>query len=100
MLTHGAGNYCTSQEEDNATLAALARAAGASHVDPKRVAVLRSGSDFDRPYPHQTAFESLRAQRGLSAFHAAADNLVRAGMPLVEEISLHWDRWESGVPPD
>jgi len=98
LLTHGAGNYCTSQEEDNATLAVLARAAGAALVDPKRVAVLRTGSDFDRPYPHQTAFESLRAQRKLGAFHAAADNLVRAGMPLVEDISLHWDRWESGVP--
>ena len=96
LLTHGAGTLHF----------AGGRQCHAGGTRPRRGRLARrseagrgaaSGSDFDRPYPHQTAFESLRAQRRLSAFHAAADNLVRAGMPLVEEISLHWDRWESGV---
>ena len=99
LLTHGAGNYCTSQEEDNATLNALTRAAHSGLLDMQRVALLRTASDFDRPYAHQSALDCLREQRKLSgAFHASTDNLVRAGMPLVEAISTQWARWESGVP--
>ncbi len=100
LLTKGEGVYCTSQQEDNATLEALTRGAASGLVDLKRVAVLRSGSDFDRPYPRQTALESLRAQLALPhAFHIAAVNLEHAGMPLVEAIARHWDDWKNGVPP-
>jgi len=99
LLTGGRGVYCTTQQEDNATLNALTRAAEAGLVDLKRVAVLRSGSDFDRPYAGQDVFQSMRAQRDLAgAVHIATDNLVRAGMPLVEAISRHWERWENAVP--
>jgi len=99
LLTKGAGNYCTSQEEDNATLGALTRGAHSGLVDFQRVALLRTGSDFDRPYEHQTTIDCLRAQRKLrGAFRASTDNLVRAGMPLVEAISNDWAHWEAGVP--
>ena len=43
------------QQEDNATYNALARAAAAGKVDLKRLAVLRTASNFDRPYPGQSA---------------------------------------------
>jgi len=99
LLTHGAGTYCTSQEEDNATLAALTRGAHSGLVDFQRVALLRSGSDFDRPYAHQTTIDCLLAQRKLAgAFRVATDNLVRAAMPLVEAISTDWSHWDAGVP--
>ena len=99
LLTHGDGVYCTSQQEDNATLTALTRAAHAGLVDFQRIAILRSGSDFDRPYPHQDALAGLRAQLQMpDAFHLATVNLERAGMPLVDEIAHHWDRWQAGVP--
>jgi purine nucleoside permease len=99
LLTDGKGTYCTSQEEDNAVLNALTRGSQSGLVDLSRVAVLRTGSDFDRPYPHQTAIESLQAQRRLTgAGTVAAGNLVRAGMPLVEAIARHWDEWQDGVP--
>ena len=99
LLTHGAGNYCTSQEEDNATLGAMTRAAHSGLLDFKRIALLRTGSDFDRPYEHQTTIDCVFAQRKLpGAFHAATDNLVRAAMPLVQAISNDWTHWEAGVP--
>jgi purine nucleoside permease len=99
LLTGGKGVYCTSQEEDNATLTVLTRASKAGLADLERIAVLRSGSDFDRPYPHQGALESLQAQRALSdAVRISAANLVHAGMPLVEAIVQHWDVWQHGVP--
>jgi purine nucleoside permease len=99
LLTMGKGVYCTSQQEGNATLNALTRGAKSGLVDLRRAAVLRSGSDFDRPYPHQGVLESLQAQRALpGAVRISADNLVRAGMPLVEAIVAHWDLWQNGVP--
>jgi purine nucleoside permease len=100
LLTGGKGVYCTSQQEDNATLNALTRGAQSGLVDIKRVAVLRSASDFDRPYPHQGVLESMQAQRALpGAVPVSAVNLVHAGMPLVEAIVQHWDVWQHGVPP-
>jgi purine nucleoside permease len=99
LLTDGEGIYCTSQQEDNATLAALTRASQSGLVDLKRVALLRSGSDFDRGYVHQGALDALGAQLALGgAVRIATDNLVRAGLPLVSDISQHWDLWRDGVP--
>jgi purine nucleoside permease len=99
LLTDGKGVYCTSQQEDNAVLNALTRGSQSGLVDLKRIAVLRSGSDFDRPYPHQGVLESLQAQRALpGAVTIAAVNLVRAGMPLVESIVRQWALWQHGVP--
>jgi purine nucleoside permease len=100
LLTGGKGVYCTSQQEDNATLNALTRAAQSGLVDLDRVAIERSGSDFDRPYPHQSVLDSLEAQGALpGAVRISAVNLVHAGMPLVEAIVRHWDLWQRGVPP-
>jgi purine nucleoside permease len=99
LLTHGEAEYCTTQSEDNATLTALQRGAQSGLVDMQRVAVLRSASDFDRPYPKQSALDSMLAQRKLpGAWRTATNNLVRAAMPLVQEISTNWDQWRDGVP--
>jgi purine nucleoside permease len=99
LLTDGAGVYCTTQQEDNATLNALTRGAQSGLVDLKRIAVMRSGSDFDRPYPHQGVLQGLRAQLALDgAIQIAADNLVRAGLPVVDAIASGWETWQHGVP--
>jgi purine nucleoside permease len=99
LLTDGKGVYCTTQQEDNATLNALTRGSHSGLVDLKRVAVLRGGTDFDRPYPHQSVLESMKAQRALpDTVRISGANLVHAGMPLVEAIAKHWDRWQHGVP--
>ncbi len=99
LLTDGAGVYCTTQQEDNATLTALARAANSGLVDFRRIAILRSGSDFDRPYPRQPVLDGLRTQLRIpGALRVSTGNLVRAGMPLVEDIVRHWDEWQVGVP--
>lgn len=101
LLTDGRGRYCTTQQEDNATYNALARAASAGRVDIKRLAVLRTGSNFDRPAPGQSAQASLIASTtGASGgFMPATHNLYRAGGPLVDDIVRHWAQWREGVPP-
>jgi purine nucleoside permease len=80
-------------------LGALTRAAHSGLVDFKRVALLRTASDFDRPYEHQTTIDCVFAQRKLpGAFRTSTDNLVRAALPLVEVIANDWAHWEAGVP--
>ena len=99
LLTKGAGEYCTTQQEDNATLTALIRASHSNLMDMQRVALLRSGSDFDRPYPEQKALEGLRSQLQIKGtIRISTHNLVVAGMPLVDDIVHHWDQWKNGVP--
>jgi len=100
LLTDGEGVYCTTQQEDNATYNALARAARAGRVDLKRLAVLRTASNFDRPHPGQSAAASLAASTsGASGgFVPATNNLARVGGVLVRDIVARWDQWKDGVP--
>lgn len=96
LVTDGKGTYCTTQQEDNATYESLRRGAAAGWLDLHRVAVLRTGANFDRPHPGQTAQESLNAASG--GFPIATANLYNAGWPLVSEIVGHWAQWREGVP--
>ena len=96
LLTDGKGRYCTTQQEGTAMYGALIRGASAGRVDLNRLAVLRTGSDFDRQYAGQSAYDSLKAK---SIGHPSAlNNLVIAGSPLIQEIVTNWDRWKIGVP--
>jgi purine nucleoside permease len=96
LLTDGQGTYCTTQQEDNATYEALKRGAAAGKLDLRRVAVLRTGANFDRPHPGQTAQQSLAAQSG--GFPISTANLYRAAWPLVSDIVARWPAWRDGVP--
>ena len=96
LLTDGQGRYCTTQQEDNATYEALKRGAAAGRLDLARVAVLRTGANFDRPHPGQSAQESLNAQSG--GFPLSTANLYRAAWPLVADIVARWPQWRDGVP--
>lgn len=88
LLTDGQGTYCMSSQEDNASYTALKRAAGAGLLDDRRVAVLRTASNFDRPHPGQTPLASLSANSG--GFPIALRNLYLAAAPLVRDIVEHW----------
>ncbi|MCW7536506.1 purine nucleoside permease [Aquabacterium sp. A7-Y] len=100
LLSDGQATYCTTQQEDNATYNALARAAAAGKVDLKRLAVLRTGSNFDRPHPGQNAYASLMAstEGSTGGFMPATRNLAKVGGALVRDIVARWSVWEHGVP--
>ena len=98
ILTDGKGVYCTTQQEDNATYEALKRGAAAKLVDLNRVAVLRAGSDFDRPYAGQTSADNLLNYQAQGGFAVSLQNLFLAGNPLVQEITTNWETWRDGAP--
>lgn len=50
LFTNGSGVYCSTAQEDTATLEALLRGAIANLTDFSRIIVMRTASDFDRPY--------------------------------------------------
>ncbi|KAL5337933.1 purine nucleoside permease [Aspergillus crustosus] len=96
-LTGNQGVYCTTQQEDNATLESLLRGAKAGLVDFSRIIIMRSASDFDRPYPGQSATDNLFSEVQ-GAFEPAIENLYRAGVKIVEGILKGWeDVFEGGV---
>ena len=98
LVTDGKGVYCTTQQEDNATFEVIKRAAAAGLADAERVAVLRTGSDFDRPYEGGSNVDNLLDFESQGGFVPAIDNLYRAGAPLVDAIVKDWPRWRHGVP--
>ena len=69
-------------------------------MDIKRLAVLRTASNFDRPYPGQSAYASLMASTngGSGGFGPATENLFRVGSLLINDIVSHWSAWQNGVP--
>jgi purine nucleoside permease len=97
-MTDNKGTYCTTAQEDNATLEVLTRGARAGKVDFSRVALLRAGSDFDRPYDGQTASDGLINYAQQGGFVPATHNLVNAAKPLLDDIVQHWPQWKQGVP--
>lgn len=98
LLTDGKGVYCTTQQEDNATFEVIKRAASAGLADTQRVAVLRAGSDFDRPPQGVSNVDNLLDYPSQGGFVPALNNLYLAGSPLVNAIVKDWAHWKDGVP--
>ncbi|KAF3273260.1 hypothetical protein TWF970_009293 [Orbilia oligospora] len=99
LLTNGTGEYCTTQQEDNAIVAVLVRAAAANLVDFARVIIFRTGSDFDRAPPSvDELYHLLQAPQGGLA--GAIANIYVAGVRVVNDIVSHWDEvYKAGVKP-
>ena len=99
LFTNGSGVYCTTAQEDNGTAEALLRAAISKLVDFSRLIIMRTASDFDRPYPGEAATTNLFwADQG--AFEPSLKNIYRAGVLVVEGIVGEWNStFEAGIKP-
>jgi purine nucleoside permease len=89
--------FMTSNMEDSGTLTALHRLAREGLVDPDRVLVLRTASNFTMPPPGKTAAWSTTApypDEGLPALEAA----WRVGNAALEALLADWERF-SAAPP-
>ncbi|KAJ9631995.1 hypothetical protein H2203_000396 [Taxawa tesnikishii (nom. ined.)] len=90
LVTNGSGVYCTTAQEDNATLEAMLRAAVEKLVDFSRIIIMRTASDFDRPYAGESAtFNLFYAEQG--AFEPAIQNIYLAGREVVQGILDGWN---------
>lgn len=85
--------------EDNATLESLLRAAKSGLVDFSRIILMRAASNFDRPYPNQTAEQNLLLSNS-GGFSPSVANLYNAGVKVVQGILKEWPGvFAKGVEP-
>lgn len=100
LFTNHHGIYCSTQQEDNATLNALLRGALSGLLDFSRIIVMRTGSDFDRQFPGQSAADNLFIGLfGTEGFDLAIANIAVAGVPVVQGIRAGWNtKFRAGVP--
>ncbi|KAG6908784.1 hypothetical protein DXG01_003313 [Tephrocybe rancida] len=97
LFTNGTGVYCTSQQEDNAILAAIMRATSWGAAQYSRIIVMRSASDFDRPYEGQSAADNLFTPS--PGYAVSLENTYRAGVKVVQGILEGWEEtFEQGIP--
>ncbi|KAK4947438.1 hypothetical protein LTR10_013806 [Elasticomyces elasticus] len=100
IWTNGSGVYCSTAQEDNATLEAILRAAKANMTDYSRVIVMRTSSDFDRPPPGISEIQNLLyVDQG--GFSPAIENIYLAGIKVVMGILEGWDStFAAGIVPN
>lgn len=97
--TNKTGQYCTSAQEDNATLQALLRSSFHNLTDFSRIIIMRTASDFDRPPEGEAAaYHLLYADQG--GFQPAIDNIYLAGIKVIGGILQTWDSiFAAGITP-
>lgn len=83
--TAGTGTYCTTAQEDSATLESALRAHVSGLLDYGRFIILRTVSDFDRGPPGSDQYAEFELDPG--AFGISIENLFVAGYPIVKEVS-------------
>lgn len=92
IITNNTAKYCTSAQEDNASLEAFVRLDKFGLADYKRIVVMRTVSDFVTPPPsmanNTVEFFTNNTQGGIEA---SLNNLVHAGLPFVHDILDKWD---------
>jgi len=98
--TGGKGRFVVTAMEDTGIAQSLTFLAKAGRADIRRLLVLRTGSNYQMPYPGRSAAEHIAAlKRGeypalMPAFAAA----YRVGSMVVEEIVAHWDKYTDTIP--
>jgi purine nucleoside permease len=102
--TEGKGKSVTTAMEDHGVLHSLQLLAKDRRVDPNRVLVLRTASNYSVPAQGQTAAQLLASESStdtathLSAFIPSLEAAYRVGSPVVKALSSEWNEYESKTP--
>lgn len=87
----------TSNMEDSGTLTAIYRLQRAGKVDPNRLMVLRTVSNYTMPPTAESASWSTTApypDNGLPALKAA----YHVGRTVINEITANWEIYKNSIP--
>jgi len=99
--TGGQGRFVTTAEEDCGLLQALTFLGQAHRVDPRRVLVLRTASNYDMPPPGESP-AALLAEEGrpghYSGYRASLEAAWRVGSKVVLALSDHWNAYRDQPP--
>jgi purine nucleoside permease len=98
LYTAGKGRFATTEMEDSGFMGALERLAAMQRVDPQRVMVLRSGSNYSEPRPGHTAVESVTAP--YIGTRVALESAWLCGSTVLHQILADWNVTRSKIPGD
>lgn len=99
-MTDGAGTFLTTESNDSGAMVALSALAIGGRIDPNRVLLLRTASNFDMPPPGVTPAQGL-ADSGPGAYAAylpALETAYAVGARVTHEIQQHWERYADRPP--
>lgn len=97
--TDGTADFVTSAMEDTGTYQSILYLDAAGRVDKDRFMVLRTGSNYTMPPPGKTAAENLLGENeGYAGMKASLESLYLVGSVVLDEITTHWDQYETDVP--
>ena len=98
LYTNNQGNFVMTEMEDSGFMEAVSRLAALHRVDPGRVMVLRTGSNFSQPRPGHTAVESVTAP--YLGTHVAVESAWLCGSTVLHWLLTHWDTAYAHIPGD
>ncbi len=97
--TQGKGQFVTSAMEETGTFQSIEYLHKVGRADRDRVLVLRAASNFTMPPPGvEPAGYLLRENEGYAGMSAALEALYSVGGTIVDEIVMHWDRYDKAPP--
>ncbi len=98
LWTAGKGNFVMTEMEDSGFMEAISRLGVMHRVDPDRVMVLRTGSNFSEPRPGHTSVESVTAP--YIGTRVAVESAWLCGSTVLHSLLTHWDTAYAHVPGD
>lgn len=96
LYTAVKGDFVMTEMEDSGYLEAIDRLAALHRVDPARVMVLRTGSNYTEPRPGHTAIESVTAP--YIGTRVAVESAWLCGSTALHWLLNHWDTAYAHVP--
>jgi purine nucleoside permease len=98
--TDGKGRFVTSAMEDTGTYQSLVYLGPTGRVNPDRVMVLRTASNYTMQPPGVTAAEHLlKENQGYAGLNASVEAAYRVGSVVVDEIVGNWKLYREHTPP-
>jgi purine nucleoside permease len=94
LWTDGAGTFAMTACEDQGILDVLGLFGREGRVDPNRVLVLRTASNYSRE--GDTAPQGVKFSHGGAG--AAFEAAYRVGSPVVKALVAGWDRYATAIP--
>jgi purine nucleoside permease len=97
LQTGGKGVFAMTEMEDAGFMNAIGRLNQMHRVDPNRVMVLRTASNYSAPRPGHTAVESLSDGTHLGT-RMALESAYLCGSTVLHNILAHWDVTYTKIP--
>lgn len=96
LWSAGKGTFAMTEMEDSGFMESIHRLQAMGRVDPERVMVLRTGSNYSMPRPGHTAVESVTAP--YLGTRLAVESAYRCGSTVLHKLLAGWNETRDHIP--